>query len=99
MKIMYQVFLINLSNAEGLIFYSKHGEVDLGNATTDEVAQVAWMNRGQIKELVEQKIFVDTSDNLLAHLMMISKKIIAAIKRIYHANGYSIMQNAGKSEC
>lgn len=26
------------------------GEVDLGNATTDKVAQVAWMNRGQIKE-------------------------------------------------
>ncbi len=26
------------------------GEVDLGNATTDEVAQVAWTNREQIKE-------------------------------------------------
>ena len=29
------------------------GEVDLGNATTDEVAQVAWMNREQIKELFD----------------------------------------------
>ena len=36
------------------------GEVDLGNATTDEVAQVAWMDRGQIKELFEQKMFVGT---------------------------------------
>ena len=36
------------------------GEVDLSNATTDEVAQVAWMNREQIKELFEQKMFVDT---------------------------------------
>ena len=36
------------------------GEVDLGNATTDEVAQVAWMKREQIKELFEQKMFVDT---------------------------------------
>ena len=27
------------------------GEVDLSNATTDEVAQVAWMDRSQIKEL------------------------------------------------
>ena len=36
------------------------GEVDLGNATTDEVAQVAWMNREQIKELFEHNMFVDT---------------------------------------
>lgn len=36
------------------------GEVDLGNAITDEVAQVAWMNREQIKELFEQEVFVGT---------------------------------------
>ena len=36
------------------------GEVDLGNATMDEVAQVAWMNREQIKELFEHNIFVET---------------------------------------
>ena len=36
------------------------GEVDLGNATTDEVAQVAWMNREQIKELFEHNMFVET---------------------------------------
>ena len=36
------------------------GEVDLGNATTDEVAQVTWMTREQIKELFEQNVFVDT---------------------------------------
>ena len=36
------------------------GEVDLGNATTDEVAQVAWMNRGQIKELFDADMFVET---------------------------------------
>ena len=36
------------------------GEVDLGNATTDEVAQVAWMNRGQIKELFDANMFVET---------------------------------------
>ena len=36
------------------------GEVDLGNATTDEVAQVAWMNREQIKELFDVNMFVDT---------------------------------------
>ena len=36
------------------------GEVDLGNATTDEVAQVTWMNREQIEELFEHKMFVET---------------------------------------
>lgn len=36
------------------------GEVDLGNATTDEVAQVDWMNREQIKELFEHNMFVET---------------------------------------
>lgn len=36
------------------------GEVDLDNATTDEVAQVAWMNREQIKELFEHNMFVET---------------------------------------
>ncbi|MBQ2980698.1 MAG: helix-turn-helix domain-containing protein [Lachnospiraceae bacterium] len=36
------------------------GEVDLSNATTDEVVQVTWMNREQIKELFEHKMFVET---------------------------------------
>ena len=36
------------------------GEVDLSNATTDEVAQVAWMNREQIRELFEHNMFVET---------------------------------------
>lgn len=36
------------------------GEVDLGNATTDEVAQVAWMGRSQIKELFDANMFVET---------------------------------------
>ena len=36
------------------------GEVDLANATTDEVAQVTWMNREQIKELFEHNMFVGT---------------------------------------
>ena len=40
--------------------FEYEGEVDLGNATTDEVAQVAWMNREQIKELFDANMFVDT---------------------------------------
>lgn len=41
------------------------GEVDLSNATTDEVAQVAWMNRSQIKELFDANMFVDTLEYFL----------------------------------
>lgn len=36
------------------------GEVDLSNATTDEVEQVAWMNREQIRELYDAEMFVET---------------------------------------
>lgn len=36
------------------------GEVDLRNATTDEVAQVAWMDRRQIKELFDANMLVET---------------------------------------
>lgn len=36
------------------------GEIDLSNATTDEVAQVVWMNREQIKELFDAGMLVAT---------------------------------------
>ena len=35
------------------------GEVDLCNATTDEVEEVAWMNKEDIEKLKEQKIFME----------------------------------------
>ena len=44
------------------------GEVDLSNATTDEVAQVAWMNRNQIKELFDANMFVDTLEYFFAEV-------------------------------
>ena len=34
------------------------GEVDLGNATKDEVIQVTWMKREQNKELFEHKVLM-----------------------------------------
>lgn len=40
--------------------YEYDGEVDLNNATTDEVVQVAWMNPDQIKVLFENNMFVET---------------------------------------
>lgn len=40
--------------------FEYNGEVNLKNATTDEVAQVMWMNTGQIQELFDKNLFVDT---------------------------------------
>jgi 8-oxo-dGTP pyrophosphatase MutT (NUDIX family) len=44
------------------------GEVDLGNATTDEVAQVVWMTREQIEELFEHNMFVETLEYFFAEV-------------------------------
>ncbi len=44
------------------------GEVDLGNATTDEMTQIAWMNREQIKELFDVNMFVDTLENFFTEV-------------------------------
>lgn len=41
-------------------------EVYLSNATTDEVSQVVWMNRTQIKELFDANMFVDTLEYFFA---------------------------------
>lgn len=35
---------------------------------------------------------------MLAHLMLVSKKIVTVLKEIYHLNDYSIMQNGEVSE-
>ena len=35
-------------------------------------------------------------DEVLSHLMIVSKKIVSALKDIYKPNGYSIMQNGGE---
>ncbi len=34
-------------------------------------------------------------DEILAHLMIVAKKIISVLKEIYKPDGYSIMQNGG----
>ena len=56
------------------------------------------INEGHIL-LVSKQHYLDAdeiSDELLAHLMIASKKIVTALKDIYHSNGYRIMQNGGK---
>ncbi|MBQ7714344.1 MAG: HIT family protein [Clostridia bacterium] len=35
-------------------------------------------------------------DDLLARLAAVSKKIVSALKEVYHPDGYTVMQNGGK---
>ena len=51
------------------------------------------INEGHIL-LVPKQHYLDADeipDESLAHLMIVSKKIVAALKEIYHPDGYSIM--------
>ena len=63
---------------------------------------MAFMDMAPINEghvlLVTKEHYLDVDeipDELLAHLMSVSKKIVAVLKEIYHPAGYSIMQNGG----
>ena len=56
------------------------------------------INEGHIL-LIPKEHYLDIDeipDEILAHLMIISKKIVSALKEIYRPNGYSIMQNGGE---
>lgn len=56
------------------------------------------INEGHIL-LVPKKHYLDADeipDELLTHLMIVSKKMVVALKEIYHPDGYSIIQNGGE---
>ena len=76
------------------------------NIVTDFVYKdemvMAFMDMDPINEghilLVPKNHYLDVDevpDDVLAHLMIISKKIVSALKEIYRPDGYSIMQNGG----
>ncbi|MCM1262870.1 MAG: HIT family protein [Butyrivibrio sp.] len=55
------------------------------------------INEGHVL-LVPKEHYLDADeipDEVFAHLMMISKKIVSALKAVYKPDGYSIMQNGG----
>lgn len=63
---------------------------------------MAFMDMDPINEghvlLVPKQHYLDVDeiqDELLAHLMIVSQKIVTALKEIYRPDGYSIMQNGG----
>ena len=77
------------------------------NLTTDIVYEdelvMAFMDMDPINEghvlLVPKNHYLDVDelpDEVLTHLMLISKKLVAALKEIYHPDGYTIMQNGGR---
>lgn len=56
------------------------------------------INEGHVL-LIPKKHYLDVDeipDEVLSHLMIISKKIVSALKEMYKPDGYSIMQNGGK---
>ena len=64
---------------------------------------MAFMDMDPINEghvlLIPKKHYLDVDempDEVLSHLMIVSKKIVSSLKKIYNPNGYSIMQNGGK---
>ena len=59
---------------------------------------IAPINEGHVL-LIPKTHYLDTDempDEVLTHLMLVSKKIIAAIKKVYKPDGYSVMQNGGQ---
>lgn len=64
---------------------------------------MAFMDMDPINEghvlLVPKNHYLDVDempDEILTHLMLVSKKIVAVLKEIYKPDGYSIMQNGGE---
>jgi len=59
---------------------------------------IAPINEGHVL-LIPKTHYLDADempDEVLTHLMLVSKKIIAAIKKVYKPDGYSVMQNGGQ---
>ena len=86
---------------ENCIFCNKEN-LSTGIVYEDEYV-MAFMDIEPINEghilLITKEHYLDVDeipDELLAHLMSVSKKIVATLKKTYHADGYSIMQNGGK---
>ncbi len=80
---------------------------DKNKITTDFVYEdnvvMAFMDMNPINEghilIIPKEHYLDADeipDEILSHIMIISKKIVSALKEIYKPNGYSIMQNGGE---
>ncbi len=79
-----------------------HKEKLLTDIVYEDEMVMAFMDMEPINEghilLIPKEHYLDVDeipDEVLSHLMIVSKKIVSALKEIYHPKGYSIMQNGG----
>ena len=79
-----------------------HKEELVTDLVYEDALVMAFMDMEPINEghvlLVPKEHYLDADeipDETLSHLMLVSKKIVSAIKEIYKPEGYSIMQNGG----
>lgn len=77
------------------------GEIDSHVVYEDELV-MAFLDIDPINEghvlLIPKKHYLDADEmpeELLCHIMKISKKLVKAVKEVYKPDGYSIMQNGG----
>ena len=80
-----------------------HKEKLVTDVVYEDEMVMAFMDMDPINEghvlLVPKDHYLDVDeipDEVLSHLMIVSKKIVSALKDIYKPNGYSIMQNGGE---
>lgn len=80
-----------------------HKEKLVTDIIYEDALVLAFMDMDPINEghvlLVPKEHYLDADempDELLTHIMLVSKKLVAAIKKVYSPNGYSIMQNGGE---
>lgn len=76
-------------------------DIATGFVYEDEIV-MAFLDMDPINEghvlLVPKEHYLDVDempDEVLSHLMIVSKKIVVAIKETYRPDGYSMMQNGG----
>lgn len=79
-----------------------HREKIVTDIVYEDKIVMAFMDMDPVNEghvlLVPRKHYLDADeipDQELSHLMIVSKRIVAAIKSVYDPDGYSIMQNGG----
>lgn len=80
-----------------------HKEKLVTDIVYEDEMVMAFMDMDPINEghvlLVPKNHYLDVDeipDEILTHLMLVSKKIVAVLKEIYNPDGYSIMQNGGE---
>lgn len=81
--------------------FCNRNNITTGFVYEDEIV-MAFMDIEPINEghvlLVPKVHYLDVDevpDDVLTHIMLVSKKIVSVLKDIYNPDGYSIMQNGG----